>query len=51
MRKLRNDLDLTILLIEHDMQVMMGISDRIAVLDHGEKSPKARPRRSARMSG
>lgn len=34
-RKIR-DRGLTILLIEHDMRVVMGISDRILVLDHGE---------------
>jgi branched-chain amino acid transport system ATP-binding protein len=31
------DQDITILIIEHDMRVVMGICDRIAVLDHGEK--------------
>ena len=27
---------MTVLLIEHDMKVVMGLSDRVAVLDHGE---------------
>ena len=36
-RQIRRDFDLTILLIEHDMKVVMGISDRVAVLDHGQK--------------
>ena len=31
------DLGITVLLIEHDMKVIMGVSDRIVVLDHGEK--------------
>ena len=35
--QLRHDRDLTILLIEHDMRVVMGISDQVAVLDHGVK--------------
>ena len=35
--KLREEQGLTVLLIEHDMKVVMGISDRVTVLDYGEK--------------
>jgi branched-chain amino acid transport system ATP-binding protein len=43
MEKLRDERDLTILLIEHDMKVVMGVSQRITVLDHGEKIAEAEP--------
>jgi branched-chain amino acid transport system ATP-binding protein len=42
-RKLRSEQGLTVLLIEHDMRVVMGISDRITVLDHGEVIAEGRP--------
>jgi branched-chain amino acid transport system ATP-binding protein len=35
--KLRKDLGLTIVLIEHDMRVVKGVSDRVVVLDYGRK--------------
>jgi branched-chain amino acid transport system ATP-binding protein len=35
--RLREDEKLTILLIEHDMRLVMGVSERITVLDYGEK--------------
>ncbi len=35
-KKIRDDLSLTVVLIEHDMRVVMGISDVVSVLDYGE---------------
>ncbi len=46
--RMRRDLDLTILLIEHDMKVVMGISDQVSVLDHGVKIAEGTPRQVQR---
>ncbi len=42
-RKLRDEMNLTILLIEHDMKVVMGICEWIKVLDHGEEIAEGTP--------
>jgi branched-chain amino acid transport system ATP-binding protein len=42
-RRLRDELGITIILIEHDMRVVMGISDQITVLDYGTKIAEGNP--------
>jgi branched-chain amino acid transport system ATP-binding protein len=42
-KRLRSELDITIILVEHDMKLVMDISDNIVVLDFGEKLAEGRP--------
>jgi len=41
--RLRTERGLAVLLIEHDMRVVMGVSDRVTVLDYGEKIAEGSP--------
>ena len=44
LRRLRTDFDVTILLVEHHMGLVMGLADRVHVLDFGRKIAEGTPR-------
>lgn len=47
-RRLRDERGLTIFLIEHDMRLVMGVSDQVSVMDHGEKISEGTPKQVQR---
>ena len=50
-RKIRDDRKLTVLLVEHHMNLVMGISDHVHVLNFGRKIADGVPGRGAREPG
>jgi branched-chain amino acid transport system ATP-binding protein len=42
-RTARDELGITVILIEHDIGVVMGLSDRVSVLDYGRKIAEGEP--------
>jgi len=45
--RLRDELQLTLIIVEHDMDLVMGISDRVVVLHYGRKIAEGKPREVA----